>query len=65
MATVWPGGDEGGGSARGSGGIWSSWWGITAVAVAQPVFNVVQQAPEELVNLAGGATDIVVFALSC
>ncbi|MET0912556.1 MAG: sulfatase, partial [Acidimicrobiales bacterium] len=37
--------------------------GITAVTVAQPVFNVVQQAPEELVSLAAGPTEIVLYAL--
>jgi len=38
--------------------------GITAVAVAQPVFDVIQQAPEELVNRRAGALDLVVFALT-
>ena len=37
--------------------------GITAVAVAQPVLDVIQQAPEELVNRQAGAAEIVVFAL--
>jgi hypothetical protein len=37
--------------------------GISAVAVAQPVFDVIQQAPEELVNRRAGAADLVVFAL--
>ncbi len=37
--------------------------GISAVAVAQPVFNVIQQSPEELVNRRAGALDIVVFSL--
>src|SRR5690242_17978190 len=37
--------------------------GITAVAVAQPVFDVIQQAPEELVNRRAGSLDLVVFAL--
>ncbi|HYF44792.1 MAG TPA: sulfatase-like hydrolase/transferase, partial [Acidimicrobiales bacterium] len=37
--------------------------GVTAVAVAQPVFEVIQQAPEELVNRRAGALDIVAFAL--
>lgn len=37
--------------------------GISAVTVAQPVFNVVQQAPEELVSLAAGPTEIVLYAL--
>jgi len=37
--------------------------GITAVAVAQPVFDVIQEAPEELVNRQAGAAEIVVFAL--
>ncbi len=37
--------------------------GITAVAVAQPVFNVVQQAPEELVNRQAGAAEIVAYGL--
>src|SRR5262245_25839976 len=37
--------------------------GVTAVAVAQPVFNVIQQAPEELVNRRAGPSDLVVFAV--
>ena len=37
--------------------------GVTAVAVAQPVFDVIQQAPEELVNRRAGALDLVVFAV--
>ena len=37
--------------------------GITAVAVAQPVFNVIEQAPEELVNRGAGAFEITVFAV--
>src|SRR5689334_16626561 len=37
--------------------------GVTAVAVAQPVFDVIQQAPEELVNRRAGAADLVAFAL--
>jgi hypothetical protein len=38
--------------------------GITAIAVAQPVFNVIQQAPEELVNRRAGALDLLVFAVA-
>lgn len=37
--------------------------GVSAVAVAQPVFNVIQQAPEELVNRRAGAADLVIFAV--
>lgn len=37
--------------------------GASAVAVAQPVFDVIQQAPEELVNRSAGAGEIVVFSL--
>ncbi len=37
--------------------------GITAVTVAQPVFDVIGQAPEELVNRRAGAGPIVAFAL--
>jgi hypothetical protein len=37
--------------------------GITAVAVAQPVFNIVQAAPEELVARRARPAEIVAFAL--
>jgi Sulfatase len=37
--------------------------GITAVVVAQPVYDVVQSAPEELVARRAGALEIVAFAL--
>ena len=37
--------------------------GVTAVTVAQPVFNVIQQAPEELVSLRAGPTEIVAYAV--
>jgi hypothetical protein len=38
--------------------------GVSAVVVAQPVFDVIQQAPEELVNRRAGAADLVAFALA-
>ncbi len=38
-------------------------FGITAVVVAQPVFNIVQAAPEELVARRARSIDIVLFAL--
>ena len=36
--------------------------GVTAVTVAQPVFDVIQNAPEELVNRQAGAGEITLFA---
>jgi len=37
--------------------------GVTVVTVAQPVFNVVQQAPEELVSLGARSAEIIAYAL--
>jgi hypothetical protein len=54
---------NGGGSARRELTYLVELVGVTAVAVAQPVFDVIQQAPEELVNRRAGALDLVVFAV--
>ncbi len=54
---------NGGTAWRREAGFFIELVGITAVTVAQPVFDVVQQAPEELVSLGARPSDIVVYAL--
>jgi len=55
--------DGAGGSPRRERWYFIELVGITAITVAQPVFNVVQQAPEELVSVGAGPAEIVAYAL--